>query len=138
MAKTSLARRSVAPRRTSSRGGALKLVRAKQAMQATRARIRRDAAADSAMFIGAACAAALGYAEKQGYELPRVAGLEPTLVLGVGAGVLGPKLVKGKAGDMLRQFGAASLTVAAFKIGSGQPIIAGDEEEVGSGGWESV
>lgn len=137
MAKTSLARRSApAPRR--SNAGALKLVRAKAAMSNARARMRRDAAADSAMLMSAAAAAGLGALEKGGHaEMLRIGGVEPTLVVGIAAGFLLPKFVHGKLGELSRQVGASSLAVAAYKFGSGQPVIAGDDD-VSGGGWDSV
>lgn len=139
MAKTSLARRSAPAPRRSNTAGALKLVRAKQAMTAARARMRRDAAADSAMLMSAAAAAGLGYLEKSGNaEMLRIGGVEPTLVLGVVGGFLLPKFVHGKLGELSRQVGASSLAVAAYKFGTGQPVIAGEDDDVSGGGWESL
>lgn len=135
MANLALRKSQTAPRRSAPRA-ALKLVKAKQAMQAARTRMKRDAAQDTAMVVGAVAAAGLGYLEKSGHsESLRIAGIEPTLIVGVAAGFVAPKFLgKGKAADMSRQLGAASLAVAAYKFGSGQPVIAGDDE-VGAGGW---
>ena len=119
MAKTKLVR--VAPKVSKSRYDAL--VRARHAAAS---RTRQMAAQRSGSLVGIAACAGVGYLEKQG-KMPTVMGFEPTLVAGVALGFLLPALVKGKAGQMAAEAGAALCGVAAYKLGTGAPIRVGED-----------
>jgi len=79
--------------------------------------------------IGVGACAAVGYLEKTG-KMPSVAGIEPTVVLGVALGFLVPEVVKGPAGQMAAEAGAAIAGVAAYKLATGSPLrVSGDDED---------
>lgn len=80
--------------------------------------------------VGVAACGAVGYLEKQG-KLPAIAGFEPTLVLGVALGFIVPEVVKGTAGQMMAEAGAAVAGVAAYKLATGAPVRVGEDDS-----WE--
>lgn len=91
------------------------------------ARARQEAQQRAGSLVGIGACALVGYLEKQG-KMPSVGGFEPTLVIGLGLGFLLPAVVKGKAGQMAAEAGAAVAGVAAYKLGAGNPIRVGDDD----------
>ena len=84
--------------------------------------------------VGVGACAAVGYLEKTG-KIPAVGGFESTAVIGavgVALGFLVPELVKGNAGQMAAEAGAAITGVAAYKLAMGAPLrvaVAGEDWE---------
>lgn len=93
-------------------------------------RTRQIAQQRAGSLVGIAACAGVGYLEKQG-KMPSLGGFEPTLVVGVALGFLLPALVKGKAGQMSAEAGAALCGVAAYKLGTGAPIRVGEDGDFG-------
>ena len=96
------------------------------------------AAADqelSAITVGAPVA--LGFAERQGYALPTVFGLDPAVLYGGALALLGLKFVKGKNGKRLLAAGVGLLGSGgrdSIKRGSvkvGEDEVAGEDDLVG-------
>jgi hypothetical protein len=80
--------------------------------------------------VGAAAGYGLGYMEKKGHKLPSIGGVEPTLLAGL-ALTFGPTLLgqgNSKLGRVAAEFGSASLSIAAYKAGLGQPMVSGEDE----------
>jgi len=129
-----LAKRPVptaAPRRRSSAGLA-KLERMKLSAARARSRASRLAREKQGVIIAGVGAAAIGFAEKKGYRLPTLGGIEPTLLYGLMIAFVGPMVVKGNAGEALSDIGEGLLAVAAYKFGTGQPVLSGDDIDDGS------
>jgi hypothetical protein len=63
--------------------------------------------------------------------MPSLGGFEPTLVAGIVLGFVVPHVVKGKAGQMAAEAGAALSGVAAYKLGSGSPFRVGGDDDFG-------
>lgn len=101
-----------------------------RARAAAAGKARQVAAQRTGSLVGVAACAAVGYLEKQG-KMPSMGGFEPTLVVGLGLGFILPALVKGKVGQMAAEAGAAIAGVAAYKLGSGQPMRVGEDEDWG-------
>ena len=123
MAKTRTIVKHVAPKVSKSRYEALVRARSVDA-----ARTRQVAAQRAGSLTGIAACALVGYAEKQG-KMPSLGGFEPTLVAGLTLGFVVPHFIKGKAGQMAAEAGAALSGVAAYKLGSGAPIRVGEDED---------
>lgn len=132
MAKSSLSTKH-APARHSNWGA--RLVKAKEAglKAAKSARLRSANVEKKGKITGIVAAAALGYAEKNGYVPPSILGVNSSLVVGIGLGVVAPMLLKGATGKMLERAGDAALDIAAYKIAAGAPIL-GDDDSVGADG----
>lgn len=92
------------------------------------ARARQEAAQRAGSLVGVGACALVGYLEKEG-KMPSLGGFEPTLVIGVGLGFLLPAVVKGKVGQMAAEAGAAVAGVAAYKLGKGDPIKVGEDDD---------
>lgn len=80
--------------------------------------------------VGVGAAYAVGYLEKTD-KMPKMpGGIEPTLVLGAVLGFVAPEFIKGKAGQVIAETGAAIAGVAAYKLATGTPIrVAGEEDD---------
>lgn len=126
MAKSRTIVKHVAPRVAKSRYDALV-----HARSAATARTRQIAAQRAGSLVGIGACALVGYLEQQG-KMPTMGGFEPTLVAGIGLGFVVPQFIKGKAGQMCAEAGAALSGVAAYKIGSGAPIRVGEDGDFGS------
>lgn len=124
MAKSRLARRTHTP--TVSKARYEKLVHSKRA---TLTRAKQLGAQRAGSLVGIGACALVGYLEKQG-KMPSIGGFEPTLVAGLALGFVVPSLVKGKAGQMAAEAGAALTGVAAYKLGSGSPLRVGEDDDV--------
>ena len=114
------------PRRSYGAAARLAKTKAQAAARVTAAKVGAYAKARQGTFIAAGTAAALGAAEKSGIALPTVGGINPYLLYGVVGVVILPMFIKGQAGRIAEQAGGGALAVAAYKIGSGQPALAGD------------
>jgi hypothetical protein len=139
MAKTALARRF---------GGAPKfrrpspmIAKLKDKLRSASRRVRSGGAGSGAMadLVAMGGAAALGKLEQMGTVPARIGPVDSALVIGgLGAFVL-PKMVKGKAGRLAHDATLGALCVAGYRLGSGQPLMAGDEmapdDLSGNGGW---
>jgi hypothetical protein len=126
MAKTRTIVKHVAPRVSKSRYDALV-----HARSAASARTRQIAAQRAGSLVGIGACALVGYLEQQG-KMPSLGGFEPTLVAGLGLGFIAPQFIKGKAGQMCAEAGAALSGVAAYKLGSGAPIRVGADDDYGT------
>lgn len=77
--------------------------------------------------VGAAACGVVGYLEKT-EKMPKLpGGIEPTVILGL-AGLVLPEFVKGKAGQMIAEAGAALAGVAAYKLAAGAPLRVGEDD----------
>lgn len=123
MAKTRTIVKHSAPKVSKSRYDALVRVRS-----AAAARTRQVAAQRAGSLTGIAACALVGYAEKQG-KMPSLGGFEPTLVAGGVLGFLVPHFIKGRAGQMAAEAGAALCGVAAYKLGTGAPVRVGGDDD---------
>jgi hypothetical protein len=121
MARSKLARRSAV--RTGPHPATARLNKFKAAALARSARAGAAAKERKGELLEVASGAALGYLTSKGM-LPTVAGISPAALYGVG-GVVAGMALKGKAGKMLEKVGFAGLTIAAFQLASGQPLMAG-------------
>ncbi len=97
------------------------------AKQSAKKKAREVAGRRMGTLAGVAACAAVGYLEKSG-KMPAMMGFEPTLVLGIGLGFIVPEVVKGNAGQMMAEAGAAIAGVAAYKLASGAPIRVGEDD----------
>lgn len=100
------------------------LVKARHAAQRKAGEVARQRMGSLA---GVAACAAVGWAEKNG-KMPALGGFEPTVVLGLALGFVVPSLVKGKAGQMCAEAGAALSGVAAYKLATGAPLRVGEDD----------
>lgn len=139
MAST-LARRSApafAPRR--SHAGLAKYRKLKDSVARRTASARRAAADRKGTIIAAATAAGVGYAERKGYQMPTIGGVEPTLLYGGVLLALGGTVAKGNSRKALDEVASGMLAVAAYKFGSGKPVLSGDDNDgLEGGGWGEV
>jgi hypothetical protein len=117
--------RHVAPKVSKTRYDALVRTRSAAASKA-----RQVAAQRAGSLTGIAACGLVGYLEKQG-KMPSTFGFEPTLVAGLVLGFVVPNFIKGKAGQMSAEAGAALSGVAAYKLGTGAPIRVGEEGDFG-------
>lgn len=123
MAKSRLAVRSHgAPKVAKSRYEALVRARSHAA-----SKTRQIAAQRAGSLVGIGACALVGWAEKNG-KMPSLGGFEPTLVAGIALGFVVPHFIKGKAGQMAAEAGAAISGVAAYKLGSGSPFRVGEDD----------
>jgi len=126
MSKTRTIVKHVAPKVSKNRYEAL--VRARSAASA---RTRQIAAQRAGSLTGIGACALVGYLEKQG-KMPTFGGFEPTLVGGLTLGFIVPHFIKGRAGQMAAEAGAALAGVAAYKLGTGAPIRVGGDDDFGT------
>lgn len=125
MAKTRTIVKHSAPKVAKSRYEALVRARSHAA-----SKTRQIAAQRAGSLTGIAACGLVGYLEKQG-KMPSLGGFEPTLVAGLGLGFVVPHFIKGKAGQMCAEAGAALSGVAAYKLGTGAPIRVGGDDDFG-------
>jgi len=108
---------------------------------------RRTASAHKAEFVTPAIAAvtagAVGYLDapdrdKDAFKLPTVAGIMPEALIGGVLGVLGTMVgptTKGMVGKAVRGAATGLVSVAAYKLGSGQKLMSdektGEDDESG-------
>jgi hypothetical protein len=88
--------------------------------------------------ITAAAAGLFALAEKKGVNIPTVAGLDPAIVIGAAATLLGPRYIGGKNGQRLQAAGDGLLALAASRAVarggvkvSGVEIGADDDDDLG-------
>ena len=114
-------------RRVARRAG-VAIVRAGRRARANVGAVRHELVTPA---IAAGAAAGLGYAEKQGKQLPTVAGVMPELLYGVVGAVLGT-MVKatssGTVGKFVRGAATGSLAVGAYKLGRGDAVRVGEDD----------
>jgi hypothetical protein len=125
MAKTRTIVKHQAPKIAKSRYEALVRSRSHASQKA-----RQIAAQRAGSLTGIAACGLVGYLEKQG-KMPSFGGFEPTLVAGLTLGFIVPSFVKGRAGQMAAEAGAALSGVAAYKLGTGAPIRVGEDAGFG-------
>lgn len=130
MAKSALARRSFAPRR--SNAGALRIAKAKAAARVAAVRAGAAAKARTGTMVSAVGAAAYGALEQR-VSLPTLPGVNPALVWGGVLGLVVPSFVKGNTGKMVEQVGSGVLAVAAYKLAQSGGSLAGDDSAYGAG-----
>jgi hypothetical protein len=128
MAKTKLARRSVAAPKARTRTIVVQRARgiARRVGSAVAGKKQRLTSGAVTM----AGAAALGVAERDGRVLPTVADLDPGLVYGLGAALAGLYGLKGKTGSMLADAGFGAAAVGLHRsIQRGSARVSGDDDE---------
>lgn len=134
MAKTRLARRR-APMQFRRKGPSPLVGKLRDSL--ARANKRARGAGSSSVFkdvLSAVGAAGLGKLEQTGTIPAKIGPLDSALVIGgLGAFVL-PRFVSGKAGSMAHDLTLGALCVAAYRLGSGAPLM-GDEDDLSGGGW---
>jgi len=99
-----------------------------QARQNAAKKAKEVASQRVGLIAGVAACGAVGYLERTN-KMPSMLGIEPTAVLGVGLGLVLPMVIKGKAGAMAAEAGAALCGVAAYKLASGSPLRVGEDDE---------
>jgi hypothetical protein len=103
----------------------MSVAKSKKAQKAAEVAGRRMGA-----LVGVGAAYGVGYLEANGKMPTFPGGIEPTVVLGAVLGFVVPEFVKGKAGQMCAEAGAAVAGVAAYKLAMGAPLrVAGEDEE---------
>lgn len=87
---------------------------------------KREAETQANVLISVASAAAMGWAKKNKVALPTVAGIEPALLYGGVLAYFGPKIAKGKQGQMVQAVGSGLLTLGAYNyVRTGSATLAG-------------
>ena len=129
-----LARRPSRPAFRRGGIGAKALVRTAANKAASTARASAQRSVKNGAIVGGVAAGLYGYAEKEQWALPTVGGINPSLLYGGVLGILVPMFVKGSVARMAEQVGSGLLDVAAYKLGSGQDVIAGEYDDV-AGDW---
>jgi hypothetical protein len=94
------------------------LDRLRHSQQSARARYGQIIAKREHTMYSSAAAAALGVAEARGHMLPKIAGIDGTWTVGIGA-LVAANMVgnQGGAGRMLQSLADAMLAIGSFKLG---------------------
>jgi hypothetical protein len=99
---------------------------------------KREAQLQSNVIASAAAAYALGYAKKNGMKLPTIGGIEPAILYGAILAYAGPKVAKGRNGQLVQAAGAGLLTVGAYQYArSGTTKLEGVSEPPQRGYFEN-
>ena len=115
-----------------------RFLQAKRRTAMVAARARSEAMRREEMLLSLGSAAAIGYAKKKGWNLPSVAGIDPTLLYGLVLGVGLPMVTRDKMAKRLEAAGTGLLTVGVYSFArtgtwsvTGGEGIHGDVEIVG-------
>jgi hypothetical protein len=130
MAKSKLARRTGGGSRYKTQ-----LARAQSSAAAARRRAREIAGQREEVVLSVGAATLMGFARRQGWNLPTFGGVSPELLYGGLIGLVGPELTTGKTRTRMMAAGGGLLAVAAHQWAAQSALGAAP---AAASGWEAA